>query len=67
MDSRSNIRLIADDNSLYMVVDNCDTLAEVLNWDINKMITKKWSVSFNLVKHTDSSSSRYGESARHRN
>ena len=52
MDIGSNIRLFADDTSLYMVVDNPDTAAELLNLDINKIMTwaKKWLVTFNPVK-----------------
>lgn len=51
-DIGSNIRLFADDTSLYMVVDNPDTAAELLNLDINKIMTwaKKWLVTFNPVK-----------------
>ena len=52
VDIGSNIRLFADDTSLYMVVDNPDTAAELLNLDINKIMTwaKKWLVTFNPVK-----------------
>ena len=51
VDIGSNIRLFADDTSLYMVVDNPDTAAELLNLDINKIMTwaKKWLVTFNPV------------------
>ena len=52
MDIGSNIRLFADDTSLYMVVDNPDTAAELLNLDINKIMTwaKKLLATFNPVK-----------------
>ena len=52
VDIGSNIRLFADDTSLYMVVDNPDTAAELLNLDINKIMTlaKKLLVTFNPVK-----------------
>ena len=52
VDIGSNIRLFADDTSLYMVVDNPDSAAELLNIDINKIMTwaKKWLVTFNPVK-----------------
>ena len=52
VDIGSNIRLFADDTSLYMAVDNPDTAAELLNLDINKIMTwaKKWLVTFNPVK-----------------
>ena len=52
VDIGSNIRLFADDTSLYMVVDNPDTAAELLNLDINKIMTwaKKCLVTFNPVK-----------------
>ena len=51
VDIGSNIRLFADESSLYMVVDNPDTAAEILNLDINKIMTwaKKWLVTFNPV------------------
>ena len=52
VDIGSNIHLFADDTSLYMVVDNPDTARELLNLDINKIMTwaKKWLVTFNPVK-----------------
>ena len=52
VDIGSNIRLFANDTSLYMVVDNPDTAAELLNLDINKIMTwaKKWLVTVNPVK-----------------
>ena len=34
---RSNIRLIADDTSLYIIVDSPDAAAEILNTDLNKI------------------------------
>lgn len=51
-DINSNIRLFADDTSLFIVVDNPETAAEILNLDIKKIMmwAKKWLVSFNPVK-----------------
>ena len=37
---RSNIRLFADDTSLYIIVENPDAAAEILNTDLNKI--SKW-------------------------
>ena len=34
---RSNIRLFADDTSLYIIVENPDAAAEILNTDLNKI------------------------------
>ena len=51
-DIASNIRLFADDTTLYMIVENPLTTAEVLNSDIHKISTwaKKWLVTFNPLK-----------------
>ena len=47
-----NIRLFADDTSLFLVVENPDTAAELLNLDLDKIMAwaKKWLVRFNPVK-----------------
>ena len=46
-DIGSNIRLFADDTSLYMIVDNPTATAELLNLDIEKIIewAKTWLVT----------------------
>ena len=51
-DIGSNIRLFADDTSLFIIVENPDTAAELLNLDLEKIITwaKTWLVSFNPKK-----------------
>ena len=47
-----NIRLFADDTSLFLVVENPDIAAELLNLDLDKIMAwaKKWLVRFNPVK-----------------
>ena len=54
-DIGSNIRLFADDTSLFISVENPDTAAELLNLDLDKILkwAKRWLVLFNPVK-TDS-------------
>ncbi|MCG8049110.1 MAG: reverse transcriptase domain-containing protein [Candidatus Thiodiazotropha endolucinida] len=49
----SNIRLFADDTSLYIVVDNPNTAAEVLNTDLDKISNwaRSWLVKFNPSKN----------------
>ena len=51
-DIGSNIRLFADDTSLYIIVDNPQTSAETLNADLEKVSAwaKTWLVSFNPLK-----------------
>ena len=51
-DIGSNIRLFADDTSLFIKVKNQDTAAELLNLDLEKNMTwaKTWLVSFNPKK-----------------
>ena len=51
-DIGSNIRLFADDTSLYMIVDNPTATAELLNLDLEKIIewAKTWLVTFNPLK-----------------
>ena len=51
-DIGSNIRLFADDTSLYMIVDNSTATAEFLNLDLEKIIewAKTWLVTFNPLK-----------------
>ena len=51
-DIGSNIRLFADDTSLYIIVDNPQTSAEILNADLEKVSAwaKTWLVSFNPLK-----------------
>ena len=47
VDIRSSIRLFADDTSLYIIVDNPDHAAQLLNADLNKIT--KWAETW-LVK-----------------
>ena len=51
-DIGSNIRLFADDTSLFLVVDNPNTTAETLNADLGKITkwAKTWLVKFNPAK-----------------
>ena len=51
-DIQSNIRLFADDTSLFIVVENPDTAAQTLNSDLEKTTkwAKDWLVSFNPIK-----------------
>lgn len=46
------VKLFADDTSLYIVVDNADTSACLLNTDLEKIHkwSKQWLVSFNPTK-----------------
>ena len=54
MDIGSNIRLFADDTSLFIIVENPDTAAELINLDLEKIMTwaKTWLVSFNPKKQS---------------
>ena len=47
-----NIRLFADDTSLYITVENPDMAAELMNIDLDKIMkwAKKWLVLFNPFK-----------------
>ena len=49
----SNIRLFADDTSLFIIVENPDTAAEVFNDDLHKISVWaiNWLVKFNLSKN----------------
>ncbi|MES9994044.1 MAG: reverse transcriptase family protein [Candidatus Thiodiazotropha sp.] len=51
-DIGSNIRLFADDTSLFIIVENPLTAAEFLNTDLEKITqwAKTWLVSFNPTK-----------------
>ena len=51
-DIQSNIRLFADDTSLYLVVDHAIATADILNSDISKITAwaKSWLVTFNPTK-----------------
>ena len=51
-DIGSNVRLFADDTSLYIIVDNPTTAAELLNLDLENIIkwAKTWLVTFNPLK-----------------
>ena len=51
-DIGSNIRLFADDTSLFIIVENPDMAAELLNMDLEKIIewAKRWLVTFNPTK-----------------
>ena len=48
----SNIRLFADDTSLYLIVDKPETAANLMNADLNKIHewSKQWLVNFNPSK-----------------
>ena len=50
---RSNIRLFTDDTSLYIIVENPDAAAEILNTDLNKISkwAKSWLVKFDPNKN----------------
>lgn len=49
----SNIRLFADDTSLFVIVENPDTAAEIIIDDMNKISiwAGKWLVKFNPAKN----------------
>ena len=51
-DTGSNIRLFADDTSLYIVVEDPTLAAELLNSDMEKVArwAKQWLVSLNPFK-----------------
>ena len=51
-DIDSNIRLFADDTSLYIIVDNPNTAAEIINSDLVKISNwaRVWLVDFNAAK-----------------
>ena len=51
-DIKSNIRLFADDTSLFLVVENPLSAAEILNSDLEKITkwAKDWLVTFNPIK-----------------
>ena len=51
-DIGSNIRLFADEKSLFLVVENPDTVAETLNSDLEKItqLANTWLVKFNPAK-----------------
>jgi ABC-type antimicrobial peptide transport system ATPase subunit len=46
------IKLFADDTSLYLIIDNPQTMADILNRDLDKIHTwsANWLVSFNPQK-----------------
>ena len=52
-DIESNIRLFADDTSLFIIVDQPDMAADLLNTDIGKITAwaNRWLVSFNPLKN----------------
>ena len=52
VDIRSSIRLFADDTSLYIIVDNPDHAAQLLNADLEKITNwaETWLVKFNPDK-----------------
>ena len=53
IDIGANIRLFADDTSLFVIVKNPDAAAELINNDMNKISTwaGKWLVKFNPGKN----------------
>ena len=44
IDIQSTIRLFVDDTSLYLIIDNPQTTADILNRDLDKMHT--WSTNW---------------------
>ena len=52
-DIGSNTRLFADDTSLYIIVDNPNTAAEIINSDLVKISNwaRAWLVDFNAAKN----------------
>ena len=52
IDIQSTIKLFADDTSLYLIIDNPQTTADILNRDLDKIHTwsTNWLVSFNPQK-----------------
>ena len=52
IDIQSTITLFADDTSLYLMIDNPQTMADILNRDLDKIQTSStnWLVSFNPQK-----------------
>ena len=52
-DIGSNIRLFADDTSLYIIVDNPTTAADLMNSDLLKISNwaRIWLVDFNATKN----------------
>ena len=52
LDMHSCIRLFADDTSLYIIVNNPDNAAEILNADLETIHSwaKTWLVKFNPSK-----------------
>ncbi|MCW4285900.1 MAG: reverse transcriptase domain-containing protein [Candidatus Thiodiazotropha taylori] len=51
-DIQSNIRLFADDTSLFIIVEKPETAAQILNSDLGKITNwaQDWLVSFNPIK-----------------
>ena len=49
---QASIRLFADDTSLYVIVENPNTAATILNHDLNRIDTwaAQWLVDFNAAK-----------------
>lgn len=52
VDIGSNIRLFADDTTLFIIVENPTTAAQLINLDIDKIVkwAKTWLVTFNPTK-----------------
>ena len=57
---RSNIRLFADDTSLYIIVDTPDNAAEIMNTDLYSIYrwSEEWLVDFNASKTSTMTVSR---------
>ena len=66
-DIQSNIRLFADDTSLYLIVEHANVSADILNTDISKITewAKSWIVSFNPTKTESLLISRKVNKTRH--
>jgi hypothetical protein len=67
IDIQSTIKLFADDTSLYLMIDNPQTTADILNRDLDKIHTSStnWLVSFNPQKTETMTISRKNNKPHH--
>ena len=65
IDIQSTIKLFADDTSLYLIIDNPQTTADILNRDLDKIHTwsTNWLVSFSPQKTETMTISRKKQTA----
>jgi hypothetical protein len=65
IDIQSAIKLFADDTSLYLIIDNPQTTADILNRDLDKIHTwsTNWLVSFSPQKTETMTISRKKQTA----